>query len=63
MPVKTTSRKKKTSPAKKKTSSIDITLDDRTFARIEKYKAAHALIKDQEVIRMSIGFFLEKQGY
>lgn len=63
MPVKSSKKLKAASPAKLENVSFDLTLDGNTFARIEKYKAANGLLKTQEVIRLAVGLFLQKQGF
>jgi hypothetical protein len=63
MPKKSLKVKTTTGPAKSENVSFDITLDGNTFARTEKYKAAKGMLKPQEVIRLALGVFLEKQGY
>ena len=67
MPAITRKIKKTISPAQTPdvpgTTVIDVTMDNRTIARIEKYKAANGILKVQEVIRLATGVFLTKQGY
>lgn len=67
MPTITRKSKKPVSPAQAPeisgTSVIDVTMDNKTIARIEKYKAANGILKIQEVIRLATGIFLTKQGY
>lgn len=61
-------RKSKTSgtanlPVIPGTTIVETTFDNNTIARIEKYKAAHGILKVQEVVRLATGVFLTKQGY
>lgn len=67
MPTITRKVKKSASPANAPdvsgTTVIDLTLDNKTIARIEKYKAANGILKIQEVVRLATGVFLTKQGY
>ena len=45
------------------TTVVEVTLDNTTLARIDKYKAAMGILKAQEVVRLATGVFLSKQGY
>jgi hypothetical protein len=66
MPKKTPKKSAKSSPAASPelgNVTFNLTLDGNTFARVERYKAAKALLKEQEVVRIAIGHFLDNQGY
>jgi len=66
MPTASPKIKKEKSPAKPPvtgTTVIEVTFDNNTLARIDKYKAANGILKFQEVIRLATGVFLTKQGY
>jgi hypothetical protein len=67
MPTITRKSKKPVAPANAPDLSgtivIDVTLSNKTVARIEKYKADNGILKIQEVVRLATGVFLTKQGY
>jgi hypothetical protein len=46
-----------------KTVYVNQAYDSTTFERIVRFKAAKGLLSEQEVGRLAMSFFLEKQGF
>ena len=66
MAKKNSSTVLKNPPAKEtilENETFTLTVSGEIFERLNKYKDEKGLLKEQEVIRMAIGYFLKAQGY
>lgn len=45
------------------TVTFTLTVSGEIFDRISKYKEEKGLLKEQEVCRMALGYFLKAQGF
>lgn len=54
---------KKSEPEISKTVKIETMFESTMIKRMKIFKKDHGFLKMQEVIRVSVGYFLQKQGY
>lgn len=65
MPTKQKSMPKTLTAAPTPTGNenLRVTLDKKIYGRAERYQDAKGLLSMQEVVRLAMSFFLDKQGY
>jgi hypothetical protein len=62
MPVKS-AKKRKSEASEGPNKKIEILFQPAMWKRMSSYKKDHGFFKMQELVRVSVGNFLQKQGY